>query len=401
MNRYFKTITALAFFSAACIRPLGVSAASDSFFPDDMRLKRKGVPAPVKISAIAGDDGVFQSKVFRATVGNMMILVNGKVGSFRFYAIDKKGIPLPTLAGYDEFTSSFFSLKMKKKEYRLTNNIKITIGARRDADGAQLIYVIPKVARVLIKFECIKSDDNGKEDVVRVRASVQNLTGRTEEFALKNVLDTMLGETGGIHFATAEEAEIRGERQYRRFDGMKWVDSKNKRTAMRIFFDGADITAPEVVTLGNKDLLSLHSWIPAGITDRSFDSVVSYNNSAIAINWYPVRIEPQEMHEFIYYIALAADGKQCAGDDLIAKLEGRASASGGADADSDDARLNTDSLDTLTDYLEDKNADYAKIAALLERIAALEEDPDKINHEEIMSLNAEIDTILQGLGHKE
>ncbi len=401
MNRHFKTIAALAFLSASCIRPVGVSAASDSFFPDDMRLKRKGVPAPVKIAAIAGDDGVFQSKVFRATVGNLMVLVNGRVGSFRFYAIDKKGIPLPALAGYDEFTSSFFSLKMKKKEYRLTDNIKITIGARRDPDGAQLIYVIPKVARVLIKFECIKSDDNGKEDVIRVRASVQNLTGRTEEFALKNVLDTVLGETGGIHFATAEEAEIRGERQYRRFDGIKWVDSENKRTAMRIFLDGADISAAEVVTLGNKDLLALHSWIPAGITGRSFDSVLSYNNSAVAINWYPVRIQPKEMHEFIYYIALAADGRQCAGDAFIAKLEGGASVSGEIPADSEDARLNTDSLDTLTDYLEDGKIDYASISALLQRISELEEDPDKINHEEIESLNAEIDTVLQTLGKKE
>ena len=41
-----------------------------------------------------------------------------------------QGNEIPVLAGYDEFTSSFLSLRVDKKEYHLSDNIGIIIGGR-------------------------------------------------------------------------------------------------------------------------------------------------------------------------------------------------------------------------------------------------------------------------------
>lgn len=281
----------------------------------------KKTTSKMNIVEVVSNEGVFQAKTIENLVGNIKLLLKGSVGSFQFYSVNKDSLLQPLLAGYDEFTSSFFSLRVGKKEYKLSNNIGIVIGARKSQDGAQLVYVVPGVARVFLRFECVKSSEEFNENILKITAVVKNRSKRTEYFALKNVLDTFLGEQKGPHFSTAEDISINSEMQYRKFDKMKWIMSRNNKASMQILLYGADITPPEVVSLSNKDLLTLPSWIPSVVRSRTFDSVLSYNNSAVCINWETVRLAPNEEQSFSYYIAVSADDEIPCGEDFIYNLE--------------------------------------------------------------------------------
>ncbi|MGP1458760.1 MAG: hypothetical protein ACTTKL_05565 [Treponema sp.] len=345
--------------------------------------RQSSVPLSL-VSAFGGND-VFRAKTIENTVGNIKILVKGTMGTFQFYSVGDDGSVLPVLAGYDEFTSSFFSLLAGKKEYRLTDNIGISIGARKYETGSEFVYVIPKVAVVHVEFECLQSDPNRKHDLLKVTASVINKGKEEADFAFKNVLDTELGEQSLAHFSSAEESDLNSERQFRKFDTFKWLRSENKTAAIQFLLYGADITPPEVLSLSNKDVLMLQNWVPLIMPSRTFDSVLSYNNSAVAMNWSEARLAPEEKTSFVYYIAFASGGQAIDADAIIADLEeGRIVSGKKRDSAFPFEKLN-----------------YKYVQELIDRINALENDPEKVNREEILNLNAELDAIMEILRRNE
>lgn len=281
---------------------------------------KKAKPERMKVVDSVPDEGVFQAKTVENTVGRMKYLMKGTVGSFQMYALGSNGSQTPLLAGYDEFTSSFMSLLVGKKEYKLTNNIGIVIGARKNELGAQLVYIVPEVARVFVKFEKVDGGKDVKSEIIKVTSVVYNKGKTTQNYALKSVLDTVLGEQFGPHYSSADELAINNERQYRRFDKMKWLTSRNSRVGMQFLFYGADITPPEVVSISNKDFLALRDWVPSITVSRTFDSVLSYQNSAVCINWPSAVIEPGESVSYSYYMAVSTDGEACDGEKFVENL---------------------------------------------------------------------------------
>lgn len=278
--------------------------------------------AKAKKSKNKTDENPFRAHTVEKTCGNVKYLVKGAVGSLQLYSLGKNGSQVPLFAGYDEFTSSFISVLAGKKEYKLTNNIGIVIGARPLAKGIQMVYVVPDVARVLLTMETVETDKKviGSE-IVKVSLSLTNKQKRSETFALKTVYDTVLGEQFGPHFSTSEEIAINSERQFRRFDKVNWVKSESQKAKMQFLFGGADITDPEIVSLSNKDVLALTRWVPQIVSSRTFDSVLSYNNSAVCMNWQGKVLAPEEKYDITYYIAIASDEEVLDGDKYIRLLE--------------------------------------------------------------------------------
>lgn len=282
---------------------------------------KEKTPSKVKVVEVVSDEGAFQTKNVETQVGNIKILLKAPLGSFQFYAVNKDNVSVPVLASYDDSTSSFFSILAGKTEYRLVDNAGVVIGTRKSKNGAQIVYVVPGVARLFVKFDAMKTIPSGNENVLKVTATLKNRGKRTEEFALKNVLDTVFGEQKGPHFSTAEEISINSETQLRKIGNMKWIKSENAKTGIQILLSGADITSPEVVTFSNKDFLELSSWIPQVVRARSFNSIISYNNSAVCLNWEKTTLPPDAEITYTYYIMFKTDGDDFDGDAFIKQLE--------------------------------------------------------------------------------
>ena len=282
------------------------------------KTKQKASSKTKKTSKNKGNP--FSQKKINHTVGNIKLYLNGKLGTYNISVLDDKAVAYNVLETYDECTSSFFSLLIGTKEYKLSDKTGISVAARSTENGGQLLYSVQKLANVIVDFTCIKSEAQKAEDIVQVTVSVQNITKRLEAYGIKAVLDTVLGERFSAHFYDKEKL-INYELQVKNFDDLKSISSKNSKAAMEVLFACADASLPEVFSLANKDVFTLPGWIPSCGDGKPFDSVFSYNNSAVGLNWSSVKVNPEESFSVKFYIALSTDGRPSLGEEFVKLYE--------------------------------------------------------------------------------
>ena len=282
------------------------------------KTKQKASSKTKKTSKNKGNP--FSQKKINHTVGNIKLYLNGKLGTYNISVLDDKAISYNVLETYDECTSSFFSLLIGTKEYKLSDKTGISVAARSTENGGQLLYSVQKLANVIVDFSCIKSEAQKAEDIVQVTVSVQNITKRLEAYGIKAVLDTVLGERFSAHFYDKEKL-INYELQVKNFDDLKSISSRNSKAAMEVLFACADASLPEVFSLANKDVFTLPGWIPSCGDGKPFDSVFSYNNSAVGLNWSSVKVNPEESFSVKFYIALSTDGRPSPGEEFVKLYE--------------------------------------------------------------------------------
>ncbi|MFA6936750.1 MAG: hypothetical protein WCQ67_00805 [Treponema sp.] len=266
-------------------------------------------------------------KNFNMTNGDIKLDMRGSTGSFELYAIPEVGSPVPLLATYDDFCSTFFSLLIGRKEYRLNREAGVKSEARKTEYGTQMAYTIPNKAQVVVDFSFMPSiATSSRIDMLRVTVYTINLGKSTQSFSVKGVFDTSLGENTMAHFSTAAHSRINKETQYSDMSVEKWIRSSNEKAAIQFIFDGYGVTKPRSIILGNRDFLSTSVWLPVVQETRSFSSVLAYNNSAMSVNWKTSYLDPMKTDVITFYISVASDGNEPAGKEFIATLNSGKSA---------------------------------------------------------------------------
>ena len=361
--------------------------------------------------------------------GKIQIKIKSGRGSFTIAALNENDKPIPVLSSANEYVTNAFYLKTSKKTYNLVTDSNIRSAARRTTDGAALMYDIPSVAQVTLNFSCFASDKKKDIDMIKVTASIRNTSDRNEEYTLKAVLDTVLGEAAAYHFYTYEDIPIKSEVLYRTLQNQKWFSSKNVNAAMQLFFTGADCTTPELVAFANYSTLEKNSWEPDMLSYRVFDTVLSYNNSAVCTIWKPIKIAPSESGKVVFYLALSGNGTPATGEKYIYSKEfktaeetGETTTSGlkfitaepekeaegviAVPAEVTEIPLEKSAVQeavtpaeipTVDFYIKNMTKEHLTpeyIQSLIDRISALEEDSPSLNRQELLQLNAELDAIL-------
>lgn len=365
--------------------------------------------------------------------GRIQIKIKGGIGSYNISALNERDKAVPVLSTANEYVSNAFYLKNSKKIYNLVTDNAVHSAARHTKDGAVITYEVPSVAQVNVYFACMASQKDKDPDMVKVTATIKNISTRNDEFAFKAVLDTVLGEAAAFHFYTWEDIPVKNEVSYRTLQNQKWFVSKNINAAMQLFFTGADCTAPELVALANYSTFEKNSWEPDMLSYRVFDTVLSYNNSAVCAIWKPMKLAPSESGKVVFYLALSGNGTPATGEKYVYSKEFK-------DREAEDkAGKSASGLEIITPYsVEDgkeavpgvldgvteftapgetvseasaekpefpsvdfyiKNMSKEQltpeyIQSLLDRIAALEENSSSVNQQELLQLNAELDAIL-------
>ncbi len=366
--------------------------------------------------------------------GKIQIKIKAGIGSYTLNALNETEKPVPVLSKANEYVTNAFYLKTSKKVYNLVTDSIVRSAARKTTDGAMIMYEIPSVAQLAVNFSCFSSVKDKETDMIKVTATIKNIGERNDEFSFKSMLDTVLGEAAPYHFYTYENVPIKNESLYRTLQNQKWFVSKNVNAEMQLFFTGADCTTPDLVALANYTTLDKNTWEPDMLSYRVFDTVLSYNNSAICVIWKPIKLAPGETGKIVFYMALSGTGAPATGEKYIyskefeeapveTKLElktperevevitpyddaSSANPSNGpvsVKEISDSQNYipaepeKTEVIPTVDFYIKNMTKDHLTqeyIQSLLDRIAALEEDSPTINSKEILQLNAELDAIL-------
>lgn len=260
-------------------------------------------------------------KKFSISNGQVKIMMNGRTGSFGLYALPENLKPVSLLSTYDSFNSSFFSVKIGNKIYKLNRADGVKTEARRTPYGAQMAYSVGKKAQIVLDFSFLPSiASSSRVDMVRVTVYVINLEKRIQSYAIKGVFDTILGENSINHFSTAATRKINSEKQFVSMSNDLWIRSADESTSVQFLLNGKGISVPQYVTMANKDSFSKVSWIPVAQELKSFSSVLSYNNSALGINWKTAYLDPLKTDVITFYISVATDGNEPAGKDFLDSL---------------------------------------------------------------------------------
>ena len=368
-----------------------------------------------------------------STIGNIKIDVRPKKGTFSIAVLNANGKAIPVLSTANEYTTTSLYLKAGKKILKLCDDSSVVSAAKKTANGISIRYTIEKTAMVQLDFECLASVEGENEDTVKIVATVQSLAKKKQDYALKLVLDTILGETDRHHFYTSEDSPVKGEVLYHSMKDEKWVVSKNSKANMQLIFDGADITPIESVALANYTTLDTKKWEADMTTFRSFDTVLSYNNSAVAVYWPKGALEPEEEYSEVFYLSVAAGDAIPGGAAYINALTEQQN---GAEEAQEEEQTQTAASqkepsvkniqavneqepvktepkpepaktepkpvqqEPKTQSISEDKLTYDYIQMLLDRIESLEEGDPDVNKEEINALNSELDAILEILNSR-
>lgn len=253
--------------------------------------------------------------------GSVQIKVKQNLGTYNIGVINADEKVLPVLSTSDEFTTSVMYLRTSKKTYVLRKDGAVKSFASRKNNGIGITYSVDKAFDLDLNFETMESGEYDAPDMLKVTYTITNTGTKKEDFSLKAIFDTVLGETDKYHFYTSENLPVKNEIAYRTMQNQKWIMSKNRSAAMEFIFNGADTTAPELVALANYSTFQKNSWEPEMLTYRAFDTVLSYNNSAVGVIWPTVKIKPSASSKIVFYMSFAADGNEPAGHKKILKNE--------------------------------------------------------------------------------
>ncbi len=237
--------------------------------------------------------------------GNIQLEAKSNTGTFNIFMRKKNGIYKSLFSTKNEYSSTYFVLMVGKKMYKLDSSCEVYV--KKTDTGIIIVYKINNVAVVSINFDCIKSTSKSDYDIVKITSEIENLSKNTKEMALKLIMDTDLGEKTDVHFYTANNPSVQNESLYRTMTNEKWIVSKNEDISMQILLYGYDITTPESVSVANMKTLESSDWEPPINMYKSFDVLMSYNNSGVCINWQKQLYEKDSEKKFVFYIALAND----------------------------------------------------------------------------------------------
>lgn len=241
------------------------------------------------------------------TVGNIKLTARPKQGTFSISVLNSEEKAIPVLSTANEYTTTSFYLKAGKKIVKLCDDSGVVSAAKKTAKGLKLRYTIEKVAVVIIDFECISTKEGYAEDTIKITSTIVSQSKKKNEFALKLLMDTVLGETDRHHFYYSDGSAVKKEVSYYSMKDEKYFTSKNAKASMQIILSGADITDIQSVALANFTTLDTRKWEADMNTSRSFDTVLSYNNSAVGIYWPLTKLEPEQETTSVFYISLAAE----------------------------------------------------------------------------------------------
>lgn len=373
------------------------------------------------------------SKNVDATYGNVRLRSRKNFGAFNISIVNENGKTIPALSTANEYITSSFYLKAGKKVIKLNQNSSVKSYSRETEDGMQVIYVIDGIANVVLDFNCFSPDPKNMDiNTVKITAAVKNTGKKKEEFSLKMVFDTVLGETDRHHFYSSNGQPVKSEKEFRNLKQTDWFVSQNSSGSMLFTFCGVDATEPLLVAMANFSTLDTTNWIPNMLDYRSFDTVLSYNNSAVGAVWNPKKLSVDEIFSEVFYVTLSDVDEKITENPLLKAAE-KSEAKKNTDKASSETKpvetktaevkvqepektevsekpvetvkpeekpaVKTEPVETKTETkVEPEQNRYSAeyIQALIDRIEALKED-GSVNQVEIDVLNAELDSIFESM----
>ncbi len=341
------------------------------------------------LSLVFSEDTVIETK-------NMRLTLDPDNGTFCVYRRNKlSGDFLPLLDDGSYTSATGFYLKSGKNIRKLEKGLGVNAYAYPIDNGAVLSFNVGDEAFVAIQF-LVLSSVSADNDSIRVDITVQNTGSESEKFAVKALFDTNLGESTKIHFSTKMTNRINAECGFESMENEKWIRSTDGIQSIQFLLDGEYLSSPQFVSMANKDYLTSGTWLPKVSPGRKFDSILSYNNSALCVFWNEVQLPALAKSSFAFYITTGAGGSvppdlQSITEESLALVQTVVKRAENSFTDENGISYE---LGPVT--AEQLNPEY--LNNLLTRIQLVESGASSVTLAEVQMLNLELDAILRKMG---
>lgn len=321
---------------------------------------------------------------FELTGGQLKLVLIPETGSFSLYRLSDVGKNrYEALIEDRNFgTTNWFSVLSDGRVFKLARRSGKPVVLEPTEHGARFIFTLTDDFQVEQDFSLIPDRATGTPSALLIETRIENTSGREMPFALKVLLDTMLGETEGIHFFTDVRNRISSETRIQ--PGVEQdsvIVSRKGDMSFALILESDLATRPEAVVAANWERLNTLTWKPDFLEGRSFNTLYSIQDSALLVMWPEKAIAPNGKYVVRTVVGPYAEGAEYGSSTLAVSAVDR------------DAVL-ADAARSVSVSLSEHEREL-RIRDLLDRIAQIEKDPDRASDELLAQMNRELDVLLE------
>lgn len=344
---------------------------------------------------------------------------------------DKAYAKVPVIDTLDYANSSYIGIAVDKRFYNVHNTSGITYSYSNDGDTLTVNYQIKK--QILLSVEYTISSKN----ILSIKYHVKNIDSDAHSVMLKSVFDTIFEEFNGGFYSTESKKKIKSEYIISDFDRHQYIESSNKIVSIRFLLDENFSKYAYKAVVAAKPYFESDIFEGRFVEGRGFNTVLSYNNSAIGFFFKTLKLNAGEEKTFVQKI-LFSKTEFAFPDDLDEEPEQNVFVDGEPDSENETQSAVTKfvPVDNAADYKPDvpsaveeddeeetvdiqtevktpvsvskpeqdnavtearRNALKKEASSLIDRIEKLDDDGANTDQAEVMRLQAQLDQILRQL----
>lgn len=343
---------------------------------------------------------------------------------------DKAYAKVPVIDTLDYANSSYIGIAVDKRFYNVHNTSGITYSYSNDGDTLTVNYQIKK--QILLSVEYTISSKN----ILSIKYHVKNIDSDAHSVMLKSVFDTIFEEFNGGFYSTESKKKIKSEYIISDFDRHQYIESSNKVVSIRFLLDENFSKYAYKAVVAAKPYFESDIFEGRFVEGRGFNTVLSYNNSAIGFFFKTLKLNAGEEKTFVQRI-LFSKTEFAFPDDLDEEPEQNVFVDGESDSENETQSAVTKfvPVDNAADYKPDvpsaveddeegvvdiktevktpvsvskpeqdnavtearRNALKKEASSLIDRIEKLDDDGANTDQAEVMRLQAQLDQILRQL----
>lgn len=228
--------------------------------------------------------------------GNIFLEYSDYTGSVIPYYENSAGVKTPVIDTVDYATSSFIGILVDNRYYNLktSGGSKYTYSA--DENSMTVSYSAGKAVGVDVVYT-VKADN-----ILSITYRVKNYDSKEHSISVKSIFDTAIAEMKNGGFSTAVKQDIDSEYIISDLKRHSYLACSDGKIGIRFILDDAVLNSVYKVVVAAKPFFSSSVFEGQFSEGRSFNTILSYNNSCVGFFFRMIQLKAMERKEFVQTI---------------------------------------------------------------------------------------------------
>ncbi|MGN0739210.1 MAG: hypothetical protein ACI4LX_03475 [Treponema sp.] len=228
--------------------------------------------------------------------GNIFLEYIDLTSSVLVYYESSRGAKTPVIDIVDYGNSSFVGIAVDNRYYNLKTSGGVNYSFAIEDDSLTVTYEIGK--KIMVGVVYTIQDDN----VLSIKYVIKNFDSKDHAVSLKSIFDTILGEWKGGIYSTAIKPKINSEYIISDLLRHKFLTSTNGDIGISFVLNDELANDVYKIAIAAKPFFNSDVFEGRFMEGRSFNTVMSYNNSCVGFYFKACKIKASSQKSFVQKI---------------------------------------------------------------------------------------------------